>query len=174
MKRIILIILLPSLLVGCEKTSYFLHGLFFPDRDHVYILEQTSFAKTSGEYIFNNDKKPIIRKQSNSLCFVLEEGREIDSSGLEHARNLINSVNLKGEVILEDDTTYILNRPSSTWNLKGKILENKEFSACLILNCDTDIESGKFVKTIIFTSERPFENKGLYWVGTDPLIPESK
>lgn len=157
------------MLTGCDESVILINGLIFPDRDHVFILEAGKFSKTSGEYIFNKDIKPIIRDEGNSLCFVLAEGYKSKSDDLERVTNMIDSIELVAEFTLENDTSLPLKCVSSSWKRKGEILKRDEFSACLLLKCNMKINFGKTIKKIKFSSRLPVEAKGLYWIGSDSL-----
>lgn len=173
MKNSIIVFLFSFALTGCDEVDTSFHELLFPDRDHVFILESGQFSKTSGEYIFNNDVKPKIRAQGNSLCFVLAESYKSKPGDLDRVEKLVNSIELVGKITLENDTSQHLKCVSSSWKLKGKILKRDEFSACLLLKCNNGINLGKAVEKITFTSRLPVEAKGLYWIGTDSLKTSS-
>ena len=175
MKKSIVIIFFSFAITGCDELAISINGLFFPDRDHVFILEPDTFSKISGEYIFTKDVKPIIRDEGNSLCFVLAEGYKSRSDDLERVKNMINSIELVGKITLENDTSHPLKCVSSSWKLEGEIFKRDEFSACLLLKCNMEINSGKTIEKIIFTSRFPVEAKGLYWTGSDSLkTPSNK
>ena len=173
MKNTIIIFLFSFAFTGCDELNTSIHGLLFPDRDHVFILESGKFSKTSGEYIFNKNVKPTIRDQGNSLCFVLADGYKSKPDDLERVEKFFNSVELVGKITLGNDTSHPLKCVSSSWKLKGKILKRDEFSACLLLKCNKEINLGKTIEKITFTSKLPVEAKGLYWIGTDSLKTSS-
>ena len=108
MKNSIIIFLFSFMLTGCDELVISISGLLFPDRHHVFILEPGEFSKTSGEYIFNKDAKPIIRHEGNSLCFVLAEGYKSKSNDLERVTNMIDSIELVGGITLKNDTSLPL------------------------------------------------------------------
>lgn len=156
-------------LAGCEQITVGLGKIIFPDRDHVVILEPREFSKLSGEYDFDDETSPVIREDSNSLCFVLSAGDNTSSDDLDNVIEFRKSTGLNASVFLQDGTEYILQRSSASWNLEGRILDGNEKSACLILDCNEKIEAGKLLAKITFSATIPITAKGLYWVGIDPL-----
>lgn len=167
--RISVLVLAAALLSGCEQVTVALGKLFFPERDHVAILEPGEFSLRTAEYTFEDSMHPTVRSDSNRLCFVLGENQELGSDKLDKIVELVMSTELTGSVLLDDGSKFIFERPSLTWNLEGKILGSKEHSACLLLKCNEKMEAGKRIQSITFSAALPIEAKGLYWVGKDPL-----
>ena len=157
------------LLAGCDEMNLQLGKLFFPNREHVVVLEPSDFQSSDREYTFPDAEAPSVRLESNRLCFVLG-GKDRSAPGdLDKVRELFERIGIRATVRLSDGSSHSLDCPSAEWNLDGKILHRREHSACLTVACGEQMEAGKLVRAIAFSSSEPIAAKGLYWVGTDPL-----
>ena len=169
MRLLIAIFISLMSLTGCEEASSFLNKLLFPDRDHIVILEASTVELSSKTYKFEEDKRPIIRDDGNEICFVIGEGYEHDSYDLDNAREFFKTTGIEGIVYLTEGAAFPLKCPSSSWSLNGRILSDKEISACLLMDCDVENEKGKKIDRVELVVSNPMEVKGVYWIARDAM-----
>jgi len=169
--RALLLIVLWSLLSGCDLIADKVSSVLFGVKDSAVVLSSTPQVLTETPIAFTSTVPMTVLGEWTSVCLVLRDSVPLDHQPKMDAlfAEAMHDSRVTVVVHTSEGTQKTLMPPMIAWRKFGKILSRDELSGCASASCEARLPMGVVINKIEISARPNLEIKGVYWRSTPDL-----
>jgi hypothetical protein len=151
--------LLSLLLVACDSAES-LRGSLFPSNEIVTVVTKEAITLSATPTVLAAKDGLKAFGDINLICFALRDGVSVEDTNNAY-REAIRDTRIEVAIFLDNGSRLKLRPPMQAWALSGRVLGERELSACASVHCR--MPAGSAVYKVEATSEPSLATRGVFW-----------